>query len=249
MRAFDENPQLRWLFVFAHPDDELGVCAWMRRLVGAGATVRACWIHHTPVRKAEAVRSMLAIGVAEEALWFLPGDDGRIAEQMPELWPLLRRTVSEAKPDRVVTIAFEQGHLDHDATNMLVNRSFDGPVFEYPMYHPYTRRIQILNRFATPEGQEILELTEEECELKKRLARAYPSQNIHSVLVWYHVYRWLTLRPVHLCRSERLRRQTHRDYCTPNLPARFRREVERSEEWRRWLAAATRFLSLEHPGW
>ncbi|MCX7799628.1 MAG: PIG-L family deacetylase [Fimbriimonadales bacterium] len=249
MRAFDEDPSLRWLFVFAHPDDELGVCAWIRRLTRAGATVHACWTHHTPVRKAEAVRAMAALGVEERNLAFLPGVDGRVAEQMPELWPRMRQVVDEARPDRVVTIAFEQGHLDHDATNLLVNRSFEGPVLEYPMYHPYTRRIQTLNRFATPDGEEVLELTQEECALKRRLARGYPSQNIHAVLVWYHVYRWLTLRPLSLCRSERLRLQVHRDYRSPNLPPRLRREVERSATWRRWLLAAEAFLSLTESGW
>ena len=244
MRAFDEDPSIRWLFVFTHPDDELGLCAWIRRLVRADASVDLCWVHDVPVRRAEAAANARELGLSEDRLHFLSGSDGRIGEEMPDLWPKLREVVCSVRPDRVATIAFEQGHLDHDATNLLVHRSFEGPVFEYPMYHPYTRRIQTLNRFADPSGEEVLPLSEEECRLKKRLARRYPSQNIHSVLLWYHVYRWLILRPVHLCRTERMRLKTWSDYLTPNLPPRLRAEVLRSPAWARWERAARAFLSL-----
>ncbi|MEJ5171709.1 MAG: PIG-L family deacetylase [Fimbriimonadales bacterium] len=247
MRAFDPDPSIRWLFVFTHPDDELGMCAWIRRLVRAAAYVQVCWVHDTPVRRAEALANARELGLDDTRLFFLGGTDGSIADEMPQLWPKLREVVREARPDRVVTIAFEQGHLDHDATNLLVHRSFRGPVFEYPMYHPYTRRIQTLNRFADPTGEEVLQLEPDECLLKKRMARRYPSQNIHSVLWWYHAYRWLTLRPVHLCRTERLRLQTWSDYLRPNLPERLRQEVRRSPQWARWERAARAFLGLPDP--
>ena len=49
---------------------------------------------------------------------------------MPGLLSSFRAMMARVKPDRVVCGAFEQGHLDHDATHWLVTHSFDGPVFE-----------------------------------------------------------------------------------------------------------------------
>jgi hypothetical protein len=34
VKAFDPDPSLRRLFCFTHPDDELGIAAWVRRLTG-----------------------------------------------------------------------------------------------------------------------------------------------------------------------------------------------------------------------
>lgn len=247
MRLFDADPSIRWLFCLTHPDDELAICAWMRRLCQAGADVSVCWTHHTPVREQEAIANAKEIGLQADKLYFLDGRDGECAEQMPELWPQLMAIVEKTKPDRIVTIAFEQGHLDHDATSLLVHRSYNGPILEYPMYHPYTRRIQTMGRFSSPTGEEVLKLDPEEREFKKMLATRYPSQNIHSVLVWYFVYTCFTMRPVRLCEDERMRLKTHVDYLTPNLPEPLRSKALKSRTWKRWHRAATQFLNLESP--
>lgn len=235
MKLFDQDSSIRWLFCPTHPDDELGVCAFIRRIRLAGAEVYINWTHATSVRKEEAIRAAAIMGVPAENLSFMDGEDGHIREQMPSLLPLFRSLVERVKPDRVVCIAFEQGHLDHDSTNFLVNRAFGGPVLEWPMYHPYTRRIQTMGRFSDPTGEEILALKPFERQFKRRMSWRYPSQNIRSVLVGYHILRSLQFRPARLHATERLRLCPPHDYSKPTVEPKYFAEVETSEMWRRWL--------------
>lgn len=243
MKLFDFDPSLTWLFCPTHPDDELAVCAFIHRLQLAGASVYLNWTHATAVRQAEAVRVASFLGVPESHLNFMGGEDGKVCDQMVSLLPSFQSLVKRVKPDRVVCIAFEQGHLDHDATNCLVRHSFDGPIVEWPMYHPYTRRIQTMGRFCDPLGEEVMKLTASERRFKRRMSWRYPSQNIRSVLVGYHVLRSLQLRPARLYATERLRLSGSVDYLSPTVPVRLRAEVESSAMWRRWVEAYERFRS------
>ena len=235
MTLFDPDPKLRWLFCLTHPDDEIAICAWIHRLTQAGAEVHLAWTHSIAVREAEARRAAGALGVPAERLRFLEAPDRHVAANLPELIPVFRQMMAEVKPDRVCCGAFEQGHIDHDATNLLVNRTFGGPVLETPLYHPYSRRLQRLNRFADPEGEQVLHLTEEERRLKKRVARMYPSQRIWRILVGYEVLQIARMRAAELAHTERLRLQTHKDFLKPNLPPELARQVVRTQAWRRWV--------------
>ena len=235
MKPFDADGCVRWLFCFTHPDDEIAVCAWIKRLVNAGAEVFISWTHDTPVREAEARAVAELLGVPADRLFFHHAKDGHVCEQVRDLLPAFKEMMRRVAPDRVACAAFEQGHLDHDATNFLVNHSFDGPVFEFPLYHAYDRKLQTINRFAAPLGEDVIELDPEEQRLKVEVARRYPSQNIWRLLCLYEAYRILTLRPALLKRTERLRLQTHVAFLKPNLPTRLRRRVQRSPQWLRWV--------------
>ena len=237
MTAFDPDPGICRLFCFTHPDDELAICAWLKRLVAQGADVHLSWTHRTDAREREAREMARAVGVPESNLIFHAGLDTHIAVQMPELLQGFREMVERVKPDRVFCAAFEQGHIDHDATHCLVRHAFDGPVFEFPMYHPYTRRIQTLGRFADPTGEEVLALTSEESVFKNRMSKRYRSQNIRSVVLWYTIYRALCLKPAGLRNAERLRPAGPADFLTPNLPEPLRSEVAASATWGRWVHA------------
>lgn len=241
MKAFDTDPRLRWLFCMTHPDDEISICAWIRRLTMQGNEVHISWTHSNPVREAEARAVALLLGVRQERLHFLHGPDGHIPEAMPSLLPKFHALMQSVKPDRVACGAFEQGHLDHDSTNFLVSQSFGGPILEIPFYHTYLTRFQRLNRFADPRGEETLELTLDEQKLKTTVARQFPSQNIWSVLLWYEVWQTTRFRPMELAHSERMRFQGAVNYMRPNLPPRLAQRVRRSPTWRRWKAAVRAF--------
>jgi LmbE family N-acetylglucosaminyl deacetylase len=235
MRLFDPDPDLRWLFVLPHPDDELAICAWIRRLRQAGATVRLQWVHSTPVREQESRTVATHLGLGADQLSFFTFADGQVIEHLAELASRLREVVESFRPDRVVAPAFEQGHLDHDATNLAVNLAFAGPILEVPLYHPYSRRIQTLNRFADPAGQEVLRLTAEERRLKARLARAYPSQTLWRNVFWYEVWQRMRLQFDPLSGTERMRLQVWKRFLEPNLPPAQAAQVVRTGAWNRWL--------------
>ena len=236
-QLFNTDPGLRWLFCMTHPDDEIAIAAWIKRLTSAGADVHMSWTHSIPVREEEARAVAESLGTPQGNLIFHCATDGHVCDEVRELLPKFRKVIADIAPDRVVCGAFEQGHLDHDATNFLVNHSFNGPVIEVPLYHTYLTKLQRLNRFADPVGEDVIELTQEERDLKLQIAKSYPSQNIWSVLVWYEIYCGLTLGPGKLRRTERMRWQTKQSYLRPNLPAKLANKVARSEPWRQWLAA------------
>ncbi len=243
MKLFDPDPKLRWLFCMTHPDDEISICAWIHRLVRNGNSVFISWTHSNPIREREARAVALILGVPLKNLTFFAATDGDACNQIPDLLPSFGEMIEKIRPDRVVCGAFEQGHIDHDATNYLVNRTFDGPVLETPFYHAYVTRLQTLNRFSDPRGQEILQLEPDERRLKTVVARQYPSQNIWNVLLWYEVWQRARFRPMELARTERMRLQSHHDYLRPNHPPRVAARVMRSALWRKWRAAMKRLRS------
>ena len=241
IRAFVGNPSLRWLFCLTHPDDELSVAVWIRRCVRNGCEVWLSWTHATPVRESEARAVAHMLGVPLERLTFHGGTDGSVCDEMGTLLSSFRAMMDRVRPDRVVCGAFEQGHLDHDATHWLVTHAFDGPVLEAPFYHVYTGRVQTMNRFSDPTGQETIRPTLEERAFKRHLARQYPSQNIWSVLLWYElVHQGARLRPFRLAFSERLRLWPGGSYHRPAHGLGLARKVRRSAKWRRWLRALRR---------
>ncbi|MBA3725738.1 MAG: PIG-L family deacetylase [Armatimonadetes bacterium] len=231
------NPQ-RWLFAFTHPDDEISIGAWMRRLVQAGADVWAGWSVTDPVRAAEGTSVIEKLGAPKERLFYHGMPDKGACEHLPELASLWSSAIERAKPERIALGAFECGHIDHDSTNFAVHRACDGriPMLEIPLYHTYLTRTPVLNRFADPRGEEVLGLEPEEWRLKREVSRMYKSQNIGRLLVYATAWGWMKGRPPALCRTERMRLQTHFDYETPNLPEPLRSRVMATETWRRWAA-------------
>lgn len=237
MKAFDSNPKLRWMFCMTHPDDEISICAWIRRLARQGNEVYVSWTHSTPIREAEARAVATLLDIPLENLHFFRATDGRVAEEMPELLPRFKEWIRSVNPDRVCCGAFEQGHIDHDATNLLVSASFNGPIYEIPFYHTYLTRFQRLNRFADPAGEETLGLDIHEQRLKTHVARQYPSQNIWTILLWYELYQRARFKPMDLIKTERMRLKTHTDYLRPNLPPKLTAKVRRCATWKRWEQA------------
>lgn len=142
------------------------------------------------------------------------------------------------RPDFAVVGAFEQGHLDHDATHWLVRQTFLGEMREVPLYHSYLRRYQVLNRFSDPAGEAVLRLTAEERRFKVRLARCYPSQSIYRILATHEtVARFVSPRR-RLLFTERMRAVPPVvDYTSPRHPPELRRRIEGSAKWREWLSA------------
>jgi LmbE family N-acetylglucosaminyl deacetylase len=237
MRLFDPDPKLRWAFCMTHPDDEISICAWIHRLALNGHEVFLSWTHSRDVREREARAVAHLLGVPSRNLMFFNATDGCVCEEIPSLVPRFRTWFDEIAPDRVCCGAFEQGHIDHDATNYIVNHAFDGPVLEVPFYHTYLTRFQTLNRFSDPRGEEIRELERYEQILKTTIARQYPSQNIWSILLWYELSQNARLRPMVLAKTERMRLQTHFEWLRPNHPPRLAARVERSPAWARWMQA------------
>lgn len=238
MKAFDFEGDYRWLFCMTHPDDEIAICATIKRLTDLGKEVHLSWTHHLPVREQEARAVAHKLGVPQKNLYFLGSTDGSTCEELVTLLPKFKGMIDSSKPDRVVCGAFEQGHLDHDATIWLARQAFSGPIFEIPLYHTYRYpQLQRLNEFSDPSTGETLPLDQNEQRLKLEIAKNYPSQNIWQVLLTYEIVSRIMFRPANLRFRERMRLLETNDFRTPQHPTELADKVARHHRWERWLRA------------
>lgn len=232
--AFDDNPNLRWLFCFPHPDDELAIAIWMRRLSQAGAHMTLVWVHSNPVRKAETLNALAILGIEACECHFLEIPDSTFAEQALTIADRIAPILDKGKFDRIGVPSFEQGHPDHDTVNLVVGLLSKTPTVEFPLYHCYPG-YQRLNTF--PDGEfETLSITASELELKKRALKAFKSQTIwRNVVVFTLLQRLIGRNPRYLT-SEVARIQGDLDYSQPNLPAPMAERVKGSRRWKKWIA-------------
>ncbi len=243
MNAFEFSSGERALFVFTHPDDELVLAALIRRLVRSSTPIHVCWTHSTPIRERESREVFSLLGARGTDLTFFDAPDGRVLESIPILLPPMREKVASFAPTRMYVNAFEQGHIDHDATNLLVNLCFDGQVFEAPLYHSYLQKVPVLNRFSSTVGEQVIDLTDEEIALKKLLVSKYPSQTVRRNMALYSALRLLSLKKPKLYETERARLQTHKDFLKPSHSPKLSQKIEACATWRRWVGAVRPLLT------
>jgi LmbE family N-acetylglucosaminyl deacetylase len=233
MSHFDLSKR-RWLFCMTHPDDEISICAWMSRLAANGNEVFISWTHSNPVREAESRKVADLLGVPQANLTFHGATDGKVGTEFDPLLTAFRDMVQRVKPDVIACGAFEQGHPDHDTTNVLVNSAFEGDVLEIPFYHTYATKLQQMNSFSDPTGQSIIVLTPDEVKLKRQVAKLFVSQNIWSVLLWFEVWQAVQCRQSNLSSREVMRLQGHKLFRVPNHPPSLAKKIEQTETWRTW---------------
>lgn len=250
VRCFDDNPELSWTFFFAHPDDELAVGAWMNHLVKQGCEVRASWAHSTAIRKAESIQAMEYVGLLPVECAFGNLPDGEFDRNMLDLDSWVRDVIEQFPADRYVSVAFEQGHLDHDSLNFMVHR-WAGPAhLEFPMYWHYARTWQRIGEFADPTGEEQWPMGFDQTELKKRMLDCFESQTVARNVAAYEIFARLTRRDSPLYQTERLKRVALRDYRQPVHPEPIRSRLLKSNRWHRWETAIREWVgSASDPEW
>jgi LmbE family N-acetylglucosaminyl deacetylase len=235
--AFDLSDSHRWLFLFAHPDDEVAIAAWVRRLVLANVDMQCAWVTHTPIRRAEAENFAVMVGIPPEKCHFLSGVDTQLIHHLTEVQVEIASLIDQIQPTRICTMAFEQGHLDHDTVNFLARQCFAGTIVEFPMYYGYWRGFMPLNTFTKPTNVEKITLDQVESEFKRTVSRNYPSQTFRRNVFWYGVLKALQLKPVFLHKRELLRLALHTDYLQPNHPEPIKSKILACPNWKVWKEA------------
>ena len=237
MNPFEINPNDRWLFAFTHPDDEISILSFMKRLASENVSIFAGWSVSNETREQEARIVMKKIGVPQENLRFYQMPDKGACDHLGELTQLWKSYIEEIKPTKIAMGAFECGHIDHDSTHFAITHAApEIQKFEIPWYHTYLTRLPVMHRFADPSSEQLIKLTNEEWNEKKSLSKLYKSQNIATLLRWYWLAGKLGLRPG-LQRVERMRELANTNYEEPNLPEPLKTKVMQCDTWKRWVAA------------
>ncbi|MGH9486294.1 MAG: PIG-L deacetylase family protein [Terriglobales bacterium] len=179
------------MLIAAHPDDE--AIGAMGYTLATGAAARIVFLtdgapaarfrppqftvrrQYRRLRKAEA--RLAWRGFAHVRLGFAPFPDQALALHLDAAAAWLERQIAPAMPELVLAPAFEGGHPDHDAANVLaavIARPLGIPVWEYALY---TARDGAILRQCFPDApQWTRQLSPALALAKQRALGAYVSQ-------------------------------------------------------------------------
>ena len=196
-RDMNLSPHARYLFLFAHPDDEVLISGTMKLLVEAGAEVYAAWT--TPgdkfvkreIRESELQQSMDILGLDESRIHLLRYSDLGMVAMLEEAAESATSLLSDIKPDIIFANAYEGGHPDHDAVNFLAYESsarlgVTPDLFEFPLYNgtgTFFRWKWRINHFP-PGGPAVLHnpLSDDAIRCKNQMMKAYSTQKLWNMV-------------------------------------------------------------------
>jgi LmbE family N-acetylglucosaminyl deacetylase len=137
------------LLLLAHHDDEYFVTARLLREVAAGNSVHVVFATHgsvrgtaASVREHESAQLFARIGIPQSRVNELGRElqilDGQAVDNLSRIRDGCLRAYQETTFSRLITLAWEGGHPDHDATHLvaqnLATRWAIPQLFEFPVY-------------------------------------------------------------------------------------------------------------------
>lgn len=176
-----------YLFVLAHPDDEIYSCAFIQELVQNDKKVQVVYVtsgdyqgaEQGPIREAEALKSMSTLGVLEENVHFLRIPERQLMSKVKVLVETLFEKSENISPDCVVTHDFEGGHNGHDAVSFAASKTaaqHDSDLYVFPAYHDWPEK-RLYNQFVSPrQATDTLLLTGKTKSLKSQIVDIHKSQ-------------------------------------------------------------------------
>lgn len=187
--AFAMHLPARALFLLAHPDDELYVCALMQRLLRAGRDLAVVYATTGDakglgdLRRAELRTAMRTIGVPAEALHLLEIPEREVLARLPAIVTETLAVGAALQPGVIISHDYEGGHEAHDGVSFaaaeVARRLPVARHVVFPLYHgkPTERRGA---RFKPGrQGYTQLRLRPEEAALKEQVRLAHASQAGH----------------------------------------------------------------------
>lgn len=189
----------RLLVFVAHPDDEVISCGVLLQRVPNALVVFAVdgapagygferkfgsLKNYSDERFKEASRALaLARNCSLRRLQSPRGahfPDRHLFDHLEAASDSLLTIAKEFMPDAIVAHAFEGGHLDHDACNVLAShttKTLSLPHFEFPLYWKSEKGSDVFQQFRNPQdGEIIVNPSEAEFVIKNRMLAEYKSQ-------------------------------------------------------------------------
>ena len=215
------------VIVLAHQDDDIAFAPLIRRLKVSGAPLAVAYLTDgsggrasSAVRDAETRRALTTLGVAPAEILFVGSPlgipDSALFRALDVAYDSLEAALAPVQPiGDIYTLAWEGGHIDHDATHLvtaalaLAHGRLDR-AWQVPFYRTADRGPPWFSLFAPlPANGAVTEipLDRDEALLRATLMRHYPSQwrvlsGLAPGLVWHgataRVMRAQRLRPERL---------------------------------------------------
>ncbi len=185
----------RYLYIFAHQDDETLIIGHITSMVKAGNDVYVIWTTDgagtadAVQREKEARAAVGSVGVKQERMYFLKFPDRHSYRNVREIYTHSLEIARKVKPTYIFADAYEGGSMDHDVTNVIAALlRKDVPsvreVYEFPLYNN-AAGAQRTNVFIPFEGIDTLytPVDDEILKIKVNIIDFYPSQaNIAATL-------------------------------------------------------------------
>ncbi|MGO9571198.1 MAG: PIG-L deacetylase family protein [Desulfomonilaceae bacterium] len=190
------STRAKYLFLFAHPDDEVVISGTMKLLVEAGAEVHAAWTTSgdkfvkREIREAELRRSMDVLALHESRTHLMRFPDLGMVAMLEEAADSATKLISEVGPDVIFANAYEGGHPDHDSVNFLAYEAsarlgVTPDLFEFPLYNgtgTFVHWKWRINHFP-PGGPAVLHnpLSDTAIRCKYEMMKAHASQKLYMI--------------------------------------------------------------------
>lgn len=140
------NHEEKYLFVFAHPDDDVFISGLMKRLILSDIEIHGVWLTSGGYlggqehRETELRQAISVLGLPPERTALLRFPDLGLIDSMDRAAVQLSAILTDYRPQNVFVTAFEGGHPDHDATNFIVYEArfragLNCRLFEFPLYN------------------------------------------------------------------------------------------------------------------
>lgn len=176
----------RYLFVFAHPDDEIYTCAFIQKLVNEDKKVDVLYVtsgdYQGPevieVREKEVRESMRLLNVPMTNIHFMRIPERQLMNKVSETRKNLLAQVIKLAPDCIVGHDFEGGHNGHDAVSFCASRVAEElhiSLYVFPAYHGWPEK-RIWNQFASHKATDTLTLTPDMQVLQDQVVATHASQ-------------------------------------------------------------------------
>jgi LmbE family N-acetylglucosaminyl deacetylase len=198
------------IFVLAHQDDDIAFAPLIRRVKASGAPLRIVYLTDggggpvpSSVRDAECRRALATLGVASPEILFVGSATGipdlGLFRALDRAYDGLEAVLASVGPiGDIYTLAWEGGHIDHDAAHV-VTAAFAhahdrlAHAWQVPFYRTADRGPPWFSLFAPlPANGRVtaIPLTRQEALLRASLMRWYPSQwrvlaGLGPALVWH----------------------------------------------------------------
>lgn len=188
------------VMLVAHPDDEvIAFGALMQRMKKATVVFATDGAPRDPyfwkdygsreayaeVRRKEAQQALRIVGA--EPVFLADRVEGGITDQelfrrLPEAVKALEEVLDEIRPDCLLTLTYEGGHPDHDASCFVTSwagKIRKAPTWESPLYHRNADGSSAVQTFPQCTGAEIdLPVSGDELEKKLKMFHSYRSQKL-----------------------------------------------------------------------